>query len=87
MGPQESPGPFPLQQISAHPWALEAPFAGKAARAVGGGGAGVVYTSAPSRLLPFVPAPPAQIHTVLLCPPGPGEGWREWASGHVGPCP
>lgn len=41
------------------PWALQASFAGTAARAVEGGGAGVVYTSALECLLPFVPGTPA----------------------------
>lgn len=39
LGPENSPRPFPLQAgFSSHPWALQASFAGTAARAVEGAG-------------------------------------------------
>ncbi|KAB0402602.1 hypothetical protein E2I00_009642 [Balaenoptera physalus] len=62
--------------FSSHPWALQASFAGTAARAVEGGGAGVVYTSALRRLLPFVLGTPARAPRALPCA---AQGWT-WLS-------
>ncbi|XP_026937016.1 SWI/SNF-related matrix-associated actin-dependent regulator of chromatin subfamily D member 2 isoform X2 [Sagmatias obliquidens] len=75
---KNSPRPFFSLQagFSSHPWALQASFAGTAARAVEGGGAGVVYTSALRRLLPFVLGTPARAPRALPCA---AQGWT-WLS-------
>ncbi|XP_049558126.1 SWI/SNF-related matrix-associated actin-dependent regulator of chromatin subfamily D member 2 isoform X2 [Orcinus orca] len=75
---KNSPRPFFSLQagFSSHPWALQASFVGTAARAVEGGGAAVVYTSALRRLLPFVLGTPARAPRALPCA---AQGWT-WLS-------